>query len=111
MNEYIFYTPEGWTTPPNDNMMVENCQVLGVVSAKNKQEASEQLIKENPWIKSSGFDISQAICAQILSQGIRKDILSVVDYLCEDEETHFEEQETEDRQNHIFNILKRLAKV
>lgn len=29
MNEYIFYTDEGYTEGPNEDLPVENCQMLG----------------------------------------------------------------------------------
>lgn len=36
MNEYIFYTDEGYTEGPNEDLPVENCQMLGCVMADNK---------------------------------------------------------------------------
>lgn len=34
MNEYIFYTAEGISLAPNQNVEIDNCQVLGFVEAK-----------------------------------------------------------------------------
>jgi len=34
LNEYIIYTTEGYTTAPNENLEVENCQVLGHARGK-----------------------------------------------------------------------------
>ncbi len=50
MNEYIFYTKEGHTITPNENIEVENCQVPGCAFGNNKDEAgfstSEFLVKQ-----------------------------------------------------------------
>jgi len=35
MNEYIFYTNEGYTESPIEDMAVENCQMLGRVMSDN----------------------------------------------------------------------------
>ena len=42
------------------------------------------------------------------SKRLREDIISVVDYLWHDEEKHYEEVDRP--RNHIFMVLKRLAK-
>ena len=67
MNEYIFYTPEGYTYPPCEDMEVENCQVLGRALGNNPEEARNNLMQDNPWIKEYGFDIEVAICKQLFS--------------------------------------------
>ena len=67
MNEYIFYTPEGHTIAPNENVVVENCQVLGTAKGKDKDEAQENLLKENPWITEAGFNSSEFFYRQIIS--------------------------------------------
>ncbi len=105
-NEYIFYTIEGYTEAPKDNIEIENCQVLGTVRGSNKYEARENLLNENPWITESGFDPIEFIVRQILTNEQRNDINLLVDYLWANEERHFEE--SEDKENHIFNVLKRL---
>ena len=105
-NEYIFYTTEGHTDAPNDSIEVENCQVLGTVRGSNEDEAQENLLNENPWITEAGFDPTEFLVRQILTNELRNDINVLVDYLWEDEERHFEE--SEDKENHIFNVLKRL---
>jgi hypothetical protein len=56
MNQYIFFTPEGSTTAPNDSIEVENCQVLGIAKGKNESEARFNLLKDNPWITEAGFN-------------------------------------------------------
>ena len=106
MNEYIFYTTEGHTDAPNDSIEVENCQVLGIVKGNNESEVQEQLLNENPWITEAGFDPAEFLARQILTNEQHNDIIMLVDYLWEDEERHYEE--SEDKDNHIFNVLKRL---
>ena len=106
MNEYIFYTTEGHTDAPNDSIEVENCQVLGTMRGSNQEEAQENLLIENPWITEAGFDPAEFIVRQILTNEQRNDISLLVDYLWANEERHFEE--SEDKENHIFNVLKRL---
>ena len=65
MNEYIFYTTEGHTIAPNENVEVENCQVLGCAFGNNKDEAQENLLKDNPWIGEAGFNKSEFIVRQL----------------------------------------------
>lgn len=65
MNEYIFYTSEGYTEAPNENVEVENCQVLGIANGKDKVEAQENLLKENPWIVEAGFAPSEFVIRQL----------------------------------------------
>lgn len=67
MNEYIFYTYEGYTKPPIEDKEVDNCQVLGRARGRTQKEAKEFLIKNNPWIEECGFDIHAMICKQIVS--------------------------------------------
>ena len=50
MAEYIFYTTEGFTQDTKGND-VENCQLIGMALGENKNEAKNNLMKENPWIK------------------------------------------------------------
>ena len=108
-NEYIFYTTEGHTSAPNDNIEVENCQVLGTVRCSSESEAQEHLLNENSWITEAGFDPTEFLVRQILTNEQRNDINVLVDYLWADEERHFEE--SEDKENHIFNVLKRLKEL
>ena len=68
MNEYIFYTPEGYTATPNENFEVENCQVLGFAKGKDKVEAKENLLKENPWIIEGGFCPAIFITKQLVNE-------------------------------------------
>lgn len=67
MNEYIFYTTEGYTTAPNENFEVENCQLIGIASGESKKDALAVLFEENPWIIPAGFDPIFFICRQLAS--------------------------------------------
>ena len=106
MNEYIIYTTEGCTIAPNEDVAVENCQVLGRAYGNNSEEAKDNLLKDNPWITEAGFDKTEFIVEQLMTDGERLAIKEVLDYLWKDEERHYEEYEKPD--NHIFPVLKRL---
>lgn len=71
MNEYIFYTAEGYTFSPLEGEEVMNCQVLGRICGKNVTDAKNQLAKQFPWIKDCGFDLNEAICKQLVTDEIR----------------------------------------
>ena len=64
MEKYIFYTTEGFTQAP-DGEDIENCQLLGCAYGQDKQEAMDNLLTENPWIKERGFEPRKAICAEL----------------------------------------------
>ena len=66
MTEYIFYTTEGFTQAPDGND-IENCQLLGRAYGKDKHDALSNLLKENPWIKESGFEPCEIICKELVS--------------------------------------------
>jgi hypothetical protein len=59
MNEYIFYTPEGYTSAPIEGIEIENCQMLGTAIGKDENEAKNNLLEDNPWIIEAGFDPSR----------------------------------------------------
>lgn len=101
-----FYTTEGHTDAPNDRIEVENCQVLGTARGSNECKALENLLKENTWIDEAGFAPAEFFVRQIMSDEQRRDINILIDYLWTDEERHFEE--SEGKENHISNVLKRL---
>ena len=65
MNEYIIYTTEGHTIAPNEDVEVENCQMLGLAKGKDKVEAKDNLLKENPWIIEAGFAPADFIIRQL----------------------------------------------
>lgn len=80
MNEYIFYTTEGFTATPVENQEIENCQVLGCAVGKNVADAKNNLIKENLWIVETGFDANQIIARQLLTEETKHDIAMLVQY-------------------------------
>ena len=64
MAEYIFYTTEGFTQDTKGND-VENCQLIGMAFGENKNEAKNNLMKENPWIKEHNFDEKMFITKEL----------------------------------------------
>lgn len=110
MNEYVFYTTEGLTLPPNEDEDVDNCQVLGFVEAMSSSEAKRLLLKNNPWIVKAGFSMGKIMVRQVLTNEQIKDIQAIVDYNWADEEKHYEEC-GEDVEEHIFEVLKRLKQM
>ena len=77
MEKYIFYTTEGFTQAP-DGEDIENCQLLGCASGQDKQEAMDNLLTENPWIKERGFEPRKAICAKLATTHNVEDKLSFI---------------------------------
>ena len=109
MNEYLFFTLEGATLPPIEGKEVENCQLLGRANGKTLKEAKSNLLKENPWIEECGFDCDCIIAEQILTEEHKKDIQTLVEYLYEDEKSHYIEWRYP--KDHIFRVIKRLSKM
>ena len=77
MEKYIFYTTEGFTQAP-DGEDIENCQLLGCTYGQDKQEAMDNLLTENPWIKERGFEPRKAICAELATTHNAEDKLSFI---------------------------------
>lgn len=48
MNEFLFYTTEGGTFPPDMTTDVDNCQVLGYSKGEDVTKALYNLLIENP---------------------------------------------------------------
>ena len=67
MNQYIVYTPEGYTIAPNGHVEVMNCQMLGTTLGRNAIEAKSNILKDNPWILEAGFHPSKFIIRQLLT--------------------------------------------
>lgn len=67
MAEYIFYTTDGFTQAPDGND-IENGQLLGCAYGNNKDDALDNLLMENPWIKKRGFDTSNIIGRELVSR-------------------------------------------
>lgn len=110
MNEYVFYTTEGTTLPPDKDEDVDNCQILGFVEAKNNSEAMDLLLTNNPWIIETGFSMREIMVKQVLTTEQIKDIQTIVDYNWTGEEKHYEEY-CEYPKKHIFEVLKRLKQI
>ena len=53
------------TQDPNGND-IENCQMLGIAKGKDKLEAKNNLLKDNPWISEAGFNRSEFIVRQLV---------------------------------------------
>ncbi len=105
MNEYVFYTFEGYTESPS-NKECENIQLLGFEYGKDKFDAKRKLVETREWIEELDFDIDEIKAKQLLTEENKKCIKNLVDYLWKDEEKHFEESGCPE--NHIFNTLKEL---
>lgn len=109
MNEYMFYTFEGFTQSPNKTDC-ENLQILGFEKAENLEVAKEHLLVNNDWISKYGFDTEKILSKKILTEESLVSIKTVVDYLWEDEEKKYEEclATNRDVDNHIFKHLRKL---
>ncbi len=57
MPVFIFYTDDGYTIAPN-NAELENLQILGIEYGETKEEALDNLYKNNDWIIANGFSES-----------------------------------------------------
>lgn len=67
MNEYIVYTTEGFTSGPNTDVDVENCQVLGIIEGLSAKDAINRLFNQNEWIREAGFTMGNALARPLLT--------------------------------------------
>lgn len=66
MKKYIFLTREGQTIAPNENIVIENMQVIGIVeNVIDEESALKKLLQENTWIWDSGFNVGEFIVFEI----------------------------------------------
>lgn len=109
MNEYMFYTFEGFTQSPDKNNC-ENLQILGFEKAENLEIAKKCLLANNDWISKHGFDTEKILSKKILTEESLASIKTVVDYLWKDEEKDYEECLVSDKNvdNHILKHLRKL---
>lgn len=109
MNEYMFYTFEGFTQSPDKNNC-ENLQILGFEKAENLEIAKKCLLANNDWISKHGFDTEKILSKKILTEESLASIKTVVDYLWKDEEKDYEECLSTDGNidNHIFKHFRKL---
>lgn len=76
MNEYIFYTTEGFTQDPHGNE-VENCQLMGVAWGNNRADALQRLLEENGWIKRHDYNPDKFVCRRLAACGDAGSLVSV----------------------------------
>lgn len=109
MNEYMFYTFEGFTQSPNKTDC-ENLQILGFEKAENLEIAKKCLLANNDWISKHGFDKKKILSKRILTEESLASIKTVVDYLWKDEEKDYEECLVSGKNvdNHILKHLRKL---
>lgn len=105
MNEYLFYTTEGYTFDPELGE-IENCQLLGRVLAHNAEEAKRNLIKQELWLHDTAFDVNNAVAVQILTKSQMADIKTVVDFLWTSESYNYKKCGKPEK--HIFKTLEKL---
>lgn len=108
MNEYMFYTFEGFTQSPK-GIDVENLQILGFEKGSSPDKALKNLLINNSSIRESCFNIEHILFKQIFTRSIKKEVIKVIDYLWKDEERHYQES-LPDVDNHIFESIKKLKK-
>lgn len=109
MANYIFYTYEGYTFSP-DNTRVSNAQILGAANGKNVNDAMTKLIKSNPWIEEKGFDREKIKHYKIIDNQIANNLKTLIDYMWDDEQNHFEEYDEVKPKDHIYLKLKKLKR-
>ena len=69
MMSYIFITNDGCTYQPNSDSPepdIENCQVIGFAKGNNKNEAFENLIKQNEYLLDTTFN--EIICMELKNE-------------------------------------------
>lgn len=108
MNEYIFYTTEGTTHSPQENQEIENCQVLGCATGNNIEDAKNNLLQDNTWISESGFNIDKAVAKQLVTENVRHNIHTIVEYLLQNKFLYTQEQQ--ETKNIISQALYQLKK-
>jgi len=110
MANYVFYTDEGFTMSPN-NTKLDNLQVLGAANGSSLEGALTNLIENNPWINESGFNKEKIKHHKILNKQDENNLKSILEYMWDDEQTHFEEFDDEKPKDHIYLKLKKLTKL
>ena len=72
MKEFVFYTHEGRTIPPNEDQEAENCQLLGFATGEDFATAKANLLKENTWIEEVGFDPNRITGREVVADNHRQ---------------------------------------
>jgi len=66
MKKFIFLSKEGETIAPNNEYEVNNLQVIGIVEdVQSEDDGLKKLLKENPWIWESGFNVAEFIVYEL----------------------------------------------
>lgn len=68
---YFLYDRSVSTQDPKGDD-VENCQLIGRAFEKNENEAKNNLMKENPWIKEHSFDEKMFVVKELASWKCRQ---------------------------------------
>ncbi|MDN5353287.1 MAG: hypothetical protein PWQ09_43 [Candidatus Cloacimonadota bacterium] len=67
IKEFIFISTEGFTYQPYSISIepdIENCQVIGFSSGSNANEAFQNLVRDNKYLKDTSFD--SVTCYQLI---------------------------------------------
>lgn len=64
MNQYVFYTEEGYTASPRGED-VENFQILGFEDGNSAKEALKKLMDRNSWILRTGFNENEILVKRV----------------------------------------------
>ncbi len=108
MAQYIFYTYDGFSIAPNGED-IENLQVLGIAKGISEEEAIQNLLNDNKWIKENDFNQDNIKCLAVVKPKMLEKIKKVIEYLWVDEENHWEESDCPDK--HIFQTLKEIKAI
>ena len=64
--KFLFITKEGKTKAPNEDVYIQNMQVIGIIeNVSSEDEAYKKLLRENPWIWDSGFNVAEFIVYEL----------------------------------------------
>lgn len=107
--QYIFYSEDGYCESPRGEK-IENFQVLGITSGNNEQQAYENLLKENEWIKEYEFKESSIFYKMIIPCEIKKSLDVIIKYLLENKNKYIEKFGAEDNIVDILNHLDNIEK-
>lgn len=107
MKKFVFYTYEGYAESPTGKP-VENIQLLGFEEGITHKQAKENLINNCQWIEQTDFNLSKIESQQLLDDGLKGLIETLIDYNWDSEQKHYEESPAK---NHIFLVLKKIKSI
>lgn len=67
---YIFYTAEGATVAPDNEIPIENCQMLGISKGINHINARGNLLRDNQWILDVGFNPDEIMARRLFNDDV-----------------------------------------